>query len=451
MSDTFWIRLCGAAGGIRTQARWRVELGAALPLFNNCLRKTGRPVGHERCDTCGCNHKVVAEMCDGGFVAICKCGAECPSRPMKAAEAQGWKFDGQSLVQLIAEQLPITPQVKPIGSHGLWEAGSVWMKDGRQRLLLVTLAGKRPDLEAALTDLFTHGYRDFLLLVAEPAWCGSDLGPRLESVGAEAYTLGSFIGLRTGAFALGALAGRLLSDGPVIKGNTIIAAKDYSLRCRGMKASRSKTNPRKMRLWAIRFKNREFDLPDIMGSEYLVHLLLNCKKELRPDELITALEGIGLTTVSTAQAKDVLFDTEGQLKVALQWQPDAGQQILDEKEIKRHEGLLTALEIAIKEAKDDPAQSADLGLLEARQDEIAKFLLNSTKPGPRGRRLPKRFTNDSFTRQADLVSKHVRKALNSLKANDKELWNHLNDKAVFRYGECNYYKPPKGVVWHIPE
>jgi hypothetical protein len=184
-----------------------------------------------------------------------------------------------------------------------------------------------------------------------------------------------------------------------------------------------------------------------VGSEYLVHLLLHCKKDLRPDALITAIEGSCVSTVSDGEANDVMFNNEGQLQVALQWQPDSGQDILDESEIRRYEGMIRDVEIALREGKDDPSLAKDRDVLEVKRDELLAFLVEHTKPGPDGRRLAKRFPNDAFARQSNLLGKHLRKVLKCIQMNDAELWKHLNDKDVLRYGEINRYSPTKGIVW----
>ena len=75
--------------------------------------------------------------------------------------------------------------------------------------------------------------------------------------------------------------------------------------------------------------------------------------------------------------------------------------------------------------------------------------MKNTKPGPRGTRLPKRFSNDAFARQSNLIGKHLGTVLKCVRQNDLDLWNHLRDKAVFRYGESNFYKPAKGVEWSV--
>jgi hypothetical protein len=257
------------------------------------------------------------------------------------------------------------------------------------------------------------------------------------------YRLNDFIEICGGRLRRGKLVDRLLGDGPADA--KVSATIPFTLQFRGTKAYRAKNVKRDMRLWAIRFRGSEFDLPNVIGSEYLVHLLLHSKKDFRPDALITAVEGGGVSSISVGESKDLIFNKEGELKVALQWQPDSGQDILDEDEIRKHEGLIKVIQVALRESEGDP--DIDRDALEAKRDDLLSFLLQHTKPGPKGRRLAKRFANDSFGRQSNLLGKHLRKVMNFIQVNDLELWKHLNDKDVFRFGEINRYSPQKGVIW----
>jgi len=66
-----------------------------------------------------------------------------------------------------------------------------------------------------------------------------------------------------------------------------------------------------------------------------------------------------------------------------------------------------------------------------------------------GRRLPKAFEGDPASLQPDLVRKHLGRVLAHIRRHDRVFFNHLNDKAVLRYGEQNYYRPPKDVAWRV--
>lgn len=218
MNDGGWMELCRLGSGALTLGRWRQELRGVFPVCRRWIEKTGRPVGHVKRGRCGCNHRLVPDMDGDGFVAVCTCGAGGEPVAMTEAKARAWVLNGRAVVKEMAAALPVEVCVKAVGRHLLWEIGSGWTLTGHRRRVLVSLAGKRAVLEAALGDLFTHGLRDFVLLVADPEWCGSDLGPRLESVGGDVHAIGGFIEMRGKALARGPLVKRLLADAPVVGG-----------------------------------------------------------------------------------------------------------------------------------------------------------------------------------------------------------------------------------------
>ena len=229
MSSSFWNRVCVLAGGARTLSRWRAELGSAYPRFEGWLAETGRAVGHWRCDRCGCNHKVLPAEEGAGYVAVCRCDGGCAVHTMTTDEARAWVINQKALVESLVAVLPVSSRVKAIGGHGLWELGVVWLRGGRRATLLVSLAGKRVGLEASLGDLFAHGLRDFILLVADASWCGSDLGARLESVGGESFGLGEFVAISEQGLRCGDMPGRILGEGPARAGREPPFVEPYAI------------------------------------------------------------------------------------------------------------------------------------------------------------------------------------------------------------------------------
>ena len=223
MNDGGWMALCRLGTQALTLGRWRQDLGGVFPVCRRWIEKTGRPVGHVKRGACGCNHRVVPNLDEDGFVAVCTCGAGGEPVRMTDASARAWVLNGRAVVKEMAAVLPVEVCIKAVGRHLLWEIGTGWTRTGQRRRVLVSLAGKRAVLEAGLGDLFTHGIKDFLLLVADPVWCGSDLGPRLESVNGEVYALGRFVEIGRAGLTRGALVGRILGDGPA--GAGLVGAK----------------------------------------------------------------------------------------------------------------------------------------------------------------------------------------------------------------------------------
>jgi hypothetical protein len=115
--------------------------------------------------------------------------------------------------------------VKSIGSSGLWEIGTAWMKDGSRRTVLVAMASKRVELESGLRALFGHSCRDFVLLVANSEWCGRDLGPRMDAVGGDVYHLGGLAEIRESALVRSDMAERLFGDGPATTAQSVLPSR----------------------------------------------------------------------------------------------------------------------------------------------------------------------------------------------------------------------------------
>jgi len=389
MSDNTWKVLCRMGSSALTLGRWRQDLGGVFPVCRRWIEKTGRPVGHVKRGRCGCNHRVVPNLDGDGFVAVCTCGAGGEPVVMTAAKARAWVLNGRAVVKEMAAVLPVEACVKAVGRHLLWEIGTGWTRTGQRRRVLVSLAGKRAVLEAGLGDLFTHGIKDFLLLVADPAWCGSDLGPRLESVNGEVYALGRFVEIGRKGMRRGALVGRVMADGPVDSAVAVVAqARAYTLRQRGTKTSRGTKNKRETALWAIRFEDAEFDLPDVIGSCYLVHLLLHPTRDrtIQSGELIVAVGGVGVSAkvVTKNGAKAEAFDSEGHLQMGLRWQPDDAQEMLDADGIAHVQGMIKALNTAMRDAADSPGESSQVETYREKSDDLLAYLEKNTRPGPRG-------------------------------------------------------------------
>jgi hypothetical protein len=214
MSDDTWKRVCLLGASALTLGRWRQELRGVFPVCRRWIEKTGRPVGHVKRGQCACNHRVVPNLDGDGFVAVCTCGAGGEPVAMTEAKARAWVLNGRAVVKEMAAALPVEVCVKAVGRHLLWEIGTGWTLAGQRRRVLVSLAGKRAVLEAGLGDIFTHGMKDFLLLVSDPAWCGSDLGPRLEPSNGEVHALGRFVEFGRAGMTRGPLVARILGDGP---------------------------------------------------------------------------------------------------------------------------------------------------------------------------------------------------------------------------------------------
>lgn len=455
MNDGGWMALCRLGTQTLTLGRWRQELAGAFRVFRPWLVKTGRPVGHVKRGRCGCLHRVLADEDGDGFRAVCTCGAGGESVRMTEWQARAWQVDGRAVVEAIAAKLPVEVCVKVVGRHLLWEIGTGWTRAGGRRRVLVSLAGKRAVLEAGLGDLFTHGMKDFVLLVADPAWCGSDIGPRLESVGGEIHALGGFVTVGRAGLTRGSMVERVLEDerqgaGFRVQGEK---ARSYTLRRRGVKQVGGVRGKPKMDLWAIRYEGGEFDLPDVLGSEYLVWLLLHPARDrvFEAGQLIAAVTRPGGPAVAPtdAQVKDAVFDSEGQLRMAMRWQPDVAQAVLEVEDIEHLEGMVKAVGIALREAMKDLGRADEVEELKGKRDDLLAYLEKSTRPGPRGKRLPVGFAGGSGAKQADLVRRHLGKVVRHVRGLDRAFFGHLNDRAIFRYGEQNYYRPPRGVAWQV--
>ena len=365
MKDDAWKILCRLGGGALTLGRWRQELRGVFPVCRRWIEKTGRPVGHVKRGQCACNHRVVPNLDGDGFVAVCTCGAGGEPVAMTEAKARAWVLNGRAVVKEMAAALPVEVCVKAVGRHLLWEIGTGWTLAGQRRRVLVSLAGKRAVLEAGLGDLFTRALEDFLLLVVDPEWCGSDLGPRLESLNGEVYALGRFVEVGRAGMTRGPLVARFLADGPVAVGAgdvSVLKPRPYSLRKRGVKGGRGSKRKRETGLWAVRFEGAEFDLPDVMGSEYLIWLLLHPTKgkAFEAGELIVSVTGVATvgTSATDAQVKAELFDSERCLQMALRWQPDEKQVMLEQEDIAHLQMMIKALGVAAHEAASGGGDAA---------------------------------------------------------------------------------------------
>lgn len=468
---SIWQTLETTRGPGAVPAVWKAGLGKAFDVFRSAfLRTRPKPAGSYPCPNgCGCAHKIVRHK-SGQIVAVCQCEpSRCNDILLTDSDCVVLELNWQKLGRVICAAFGFAQreadcvvshaiQIGAYGSESIPVVLAISTDRETMRHVVSALSARLrgPFILVAPSGAFVDVSCQEVLISNQAAFLSLESSVSLTSEGElrcalpVTELLGDFELRRRRAQSSDQLAG--IEDRrvalPSSQTKQAVATDGPYVRCRGKRDCRGKNSKRTMRLWAIKFRAAEFDLPNTVGSEYLVHLLLNPNQELRPDELINAVEGFNTGTVSKAHSKDLLFEEEdGELKVALQWQPDAGHDVLNADEILRLQKMVKALEIAIREGKDDPGQVSEIAKWEQKRDELLDYLLESTKPGRNGKRLPKRFSGDTFTKQSNLIGKHLRATLKCMRSNDLVLLKHLNDKEVFRFGEKNYYKPPRGITW----
>ncbi len=468
-----WRLLESISGPAAVPVVWKAGLGDEFDSFRSAfLRTRSKPAMSYPCPRdCGCAHEIVRHK-GGPIVAVCQCEpSSCNDILLTESDCVVLELSWQKLGRAICTAFGFAQREDDLAVPHAIQIGA----SGSESIpVVLAISTDRDTLRHVVSALAARLRGPFIIVAPSGAFMNVSCLETLTSVKAALLPLESSVSLtsdgelrcaRPAAELLGELALRtrgvqdfdqlaVIEDRRVSRSpsptNVAVATDGPYVRCRGKRDYRAKNVRRMMRLWAIKFKAAEFDLPNTVGSEYLVHLLLNRDKELRPDELINAVEGVNAVTVSKAHTKDLLFEEEeGELKVALQWQPDAGQDILGPDQILQLQKMIKALEIAIREGKDDLGQASETAKWEQKRDELLDYLLQSTKPGRGGKRLPKRFSGDAFTKQSNLIGKHLRATLTCVRSNDPDLLKHLNDKEVFRFGEKNYYRPPRGITWKI--
>ena len=201
-----------------------------------------------------------------------------------------------------------------------------------------------------------------------------------------------------------------------------------------------------MHKWAIRFKADEFDLPDNVGTEYVVFLLTHPRKELRADELVTALNGGHAGNVKAGEVKDFTADDEGKPIAGMRAVPDSSEERVSKKTIQELTVRAKKLKQMIAEGERDPGQTRDVENWNEELEKINEYLVSNTKMHG-GAVVPRNFETGAYRKQANLISKHINGVLEYIEQHDEALSKFLRDKGVLMFGSKNLYSGADGVVW----
>lgn len=209
--------------------------------------------------------------------------------------------------------------------------------------------------------------------------------------------------------------------------------------------------------WRMWFKSEEVLMPAWVGTECLVFLIRQQGKEYNASGLTRAVRkslpsgGNG----TGADANGVLFGDESGAADGASVRGRIGDVserdvIWDPSEIKGALRKIKALRTEIKQhEKQRDWSSGDYLELKRMLDQQVD-LLSANAKCVKGTWIPKEYQKGTAKQKADSIRKHIRKVLDEqLRQNCRPLYDHLNDKAVLRYGMKNCYRPRPRIEWEF--
>jgi hypothetical protein len=366
---------------------------------------------------------------------------------MQKANVEMLAVDLRKLPKLLGGSLPMDPRLFP-SNHATfktWRLGLVSMRpDGHQGSLVACFSKKNLDLNNAALGVSQNDLGPTVFV------CRTDQADRIEAMlppNSRVVDFDEFWSLGNDGFRPGNAAKRILSgwenDTLEVKGG-VQSRTGYIFEQRGKKKTRINNESYDLTTWRCWFDGRNFDLPDVVGSELLVRILLQRGEFIYADALLRSLSGEA-TDVADENDLEWLGTDEFQSGTK-RFAPNARDEILTSEEITLWQNRARAIERAIVECGDDPGLVGEKNSLIDTREEVVKYLMAATKPGPDGTLLPKTF-DGALEKAGNLVGKHIRGVINRLKDIDEGLWSHLSNKSILKPGQVCQYDAEFGYKW----
>ena len=189
--------------------------------------------------------------------------------------------------------------------------------------------------------------------------------------------------------------------------------------------------------WTISYEGHTFRLKDSKGLQYLAFLLSHPGEEFHALRLLSEVDGKALTHGHDTEMSERQFLDEG---LSISSLGDAGP-ISDDQAWKAYKRRLEELRAELEEAQEfNDYERAER--VEEEIEALTKELSAAYGLGGRARKLA-----DPGEKARKTISKAVGRALEHIKANDENLWRHLQN--ALSLGLFPAYKPHPPVKWVI--
>jgi len=431
-------------------SRWTALLRKGHPLLE-CLKSTGKRRAYIMCEACKCRHTIYPS--GETLVACCQCDPPlCEDIEIKDPDdLKLFKIDMPKLLNRMAEALPIDERVRAIPDTPAWVMGrGVLSAGGRNAVITVCLTNQTASIRAAVDGIRRMHDEPCLFLY------GGGHKEEIEELlpkGSRACGLDDVFEVSIdGRFNGSPLAGRLL-DNRGAEQNRLYAKSvnpdGYWIVQRGTKKTRLSNKPYTLRTWRCDYEGRAVDLPELVGSELIVRLLLQKGKSFYADGLLRSLTGEA-AEVADEQAIDWLTQDgkKGEIEAIgiKRRSVCARQEIWDQKTISVVCANIRMLKAGINECGDFLGCEDERHRLESELEEAMVALKKHSRPGPGGMPVPITFTDD-IKKAANLAGKQIREVLGQLKKSDDTLWQHLANKEILKFGQVCLYSKEKGYDW----
>lgn len=408
----------------------------------------GRIANRVACSKCGCNHRLFAEEDGAKYRAACQCDEPtCGDFELKKEDVALWALDARKLPELMGKLLPMEPRLFPTANAPFkaWRLGVIHLRpDGRAGSLVACFSAKDLDLNNAALGV---GHCDLGPTVFV---CRTDRAEQLEAIlppGSRVIGFESMWTVASDGFHPGKSARRLMTgwddEMPAAPAQGV-TRNGYFFEPRGRKKTRLSNDSFEMTTWRCSMEGRSFDLPDVIGSELLVRILLRRGDQIYADTLLRSLSGEAPDVVDEDSLE--WLGNEDFVAGTKRHTPDAPEEILTTEQITTWQRRAQRIQREIEECGDDPSLAGDKANLTQKQDEILEYLKASTKPGPDGTLLPKTF-DGALKSAGNLVGKHIRGVIEQLQAVDQKLWSHLSNKSILKHGQVCHYDAELGYRW----
>jgi hypothetical protein len=400
------------------------------------------------CPKCGCNHKVFEGDEESQIRAVCQCDdCACGDIQLPKSSVEMLSVDVRKLPGLMGDCLPMTPRLYP-SSYSMfktWRLGLITMREsGQSGSLVVCFSVKDMDLFNATIGVCESDSGPIVFV------CRTEKADQLERrlpTGSMVVDFNGVWSLGDDGFKAGKAVRRFLAgweDDQLMTGSKMKKQKGYLFEARGKKRTKFNNESYNLTTWRCCIDGRNFDLPDVIGSELLVRILRGKGETMYADALLRSLSG---EATDVAKEDDLEWiGEEGHEAGSTRYTPDAPDTILTTEEIMMWQKRARHLQKEIDECGDDPGLASEKASLIEKKEALIEYLMGATKPGPDGSLLPKTF-DDSLKQAGNLVGKHIRGVIRQIRGLDESLWSHLSNKNVLKHGQVCEYNAELGYRW----
>ena len=390
---------------------------------------------------------------------------DCDNISLLAADVKifelKWRLLGRAVAKALncgeteSEFSPGTWQIATAGDHSLPVVLTIQPDKGSFRTVVAKLAERFPlgFILLAPTKRFFNAASHELLTKINAGFFDLESHFTLTDDGKlEADKLGTELFARQ----LAELTARTVTTAnlPIIpaKSETILTPGSFLIRQDAIRQRRGTHDRTLCSSWRIWYKGNECLLPALVGSDFVVFLIMLQGSEFDASALTEAVRK-SLGTGGRVDANAVLFGEDSDKANPDDQRGRVGELnerfvIWDETDIEKALAKIQKLEHILNQHKAayDVSSSSYLAAKAELEGWQEGLRINTRQVGAKF--VPKVMQKGTKAKKAEAIRKDIRNLLDDhVRRNCRPLFDHLHDKQILKYGFMNSYRPEPRIPW----